>query len=85
VDDNISLITLALGTPLGNMVVGDTTLTVPTIVKGIGQIGLSKPGVNKHGSVDVTVTAPTYLPGTGRATFGVYKGSNEFIYQREAY
>jgi MSHA biogenesis protein MshQ len=85
VDDNISLVTVALGNYLGNLVVGDTTLTVPTIVNGIGQIGLSKPGLNKHGSVDVTVTAPAYLPGTARAAFGVYKGSNEFIYQREAY
>jgi MSHA biogenesis protein MshQ len=85
VDDNISLVTVAMGNYLGNLVAGDTTLTVPTIVNGIGQIGLSRPGATKHGSVDVTVTTPGYLPGTGRATFGVYKGGNEFIYQREAY
>jgi MSHA biogenesis protein MshQ len=38
------------------------------------------------GSVDIQGNAPAYLPSTiGRATFGVYKGANEFIYLRENY
>ncbi len=87
VDDSISLLTVAFD-PLSyqrNLNAGETLLTQPIITNGIGQIGLSKPGANNNGSVDVSVTAPVYLPGTARATFGVYKGSNEFIYQREAY
>ena len=37
-----------------------------------------------RGSTDITLTVPSYLPSTpGRATFGVYKSSNQFIYMRE--
>lgn len=38
------------------------------------------------GSVDISLNAPGYLPSqAGRATFGVYKGTKEFIFQRENY
>lgn len=62
-------------------------------VNGNGGLKLGKP--NAKGYVTVTVTAPAWLQypwggaaavnPTARATFGVYKGSNEFIYLRETY
>jgi MSHA biogenesis protein MshQ len=86
VDDSISLIAVTLGNYQRNLTAGMTTATVSAIVNGLGRIGLSRPGTGNNGSVDVTVSAPSYLPSnTARATFGVYKGSNEFIYQRENY
>ncbi len=57
-----------------------------TFANGIRKFSLAAPG--KAGSADLSIiTAPGYLlPSiTGRATFGVYKGTNEFIYLREAY
>ncbi|MEQ1668769.1 MAG: DUF6701 domain-containing protein, partial [Sulfuriferula sp.] len=60
---------------------------------GDGKLKLSKP--NAKGYVDITIAAPAWLQynwkGTGltnptaRATFGVYKNANEFIYMREMY
>jgi hypothetical protein len=71
---------------------GDTWTTSPALLNGTASSGvwtatLSKPSAtfSGRGSVDLSVNAPTYLPGTGRATFGVYKGANEFIYLRENY
>lgn len=85
-DDDLSVLTLTLGNYQQNLNAGETTLTPPTIAGGVGQAGLSKPGTGNNGSVDVSVTAPDYLPGNaGRAAFGKFKGSNEFIYLREAY
>ena len=85
-DDNLSVFPLALGNYQNYLNMGETTLTLPVIVNGRGLIGFSAPGAGNNGSVDVTVTSPAYLPGNaGRATFGVYKGNNNFIYQREAY
>jgi MSHA biogenesis protein MshQ len=57
---------------------------------GVYSIKLGAPGAgNAPGSEDLMVNSggwPVWLPTTtGRATFGVYKGANEFIYQREAY
>jgi hypothetical protein len=56
-------------------------------VNGVSSFKLAAPGSGKTGSVDMTTNAPTYLltNTTARATFGVYKGANEFIYQRENY
>ena len=55
-------------------------------LNGMGNFILAKPGVGKSGSVDMTTSAPSYLPSNkARATFGVYKGANEFIYLRENY
>jgi hypothetical protein len=76
-----------------------TTTPTPAsgaITAGILAFKLSKPTGGGTGSVDVSVSAPDYLlagsngAGTNpsnkaRATFGVYKGSNEFIYLREVY
>lgn len=88
VDDTLSFVTLVLGNYLVNLNAGETLATAPTFVNGVGQIRLSAPGAGNNGSVDVTLGAPSssYLSGgAGRATFGVYKGSKEFIYLREAY
>ncbi|BBP01372.1 hypothetical protein SFSGTM_20800 [Sulfuriferula nivalis] len=62
-------------------------------IAGNGNLQLSKP--NAKGYVDITINAPTWLQynwkGTGltkptaRATFGIYKNANEFIYMREMY
>lgn len=66
--------------------------TVPTVVGpvslagGTVQIALGASGAGVTGAATVAPTAPAYLPLTpGTATFGVYKGGNQFIYQREAY
>ena len=69
-----------------------------TLSSGAGGYTLTA-GASKDGSVDMSIpalsgasclVAPTplgcYLPSnTARATFGVYKGANEFIYLRENY
>jgi len=67
---------------------------VVSVVGGIKTITLNKPLL--PGTVDISLNAPPYLLGgsngagvnpsvPGRATFGVYKGANEFIYLRENY
>jgi MSHA biogenesis protein MshQ len=51
-----------------------------------GCFQLAAPGAGHNGSVDIGVNSPAYLPSnTVRATFGVYKNANEFIYLRENY
>jgi MSHA biogenesis protein MshQ len=88
VDDDLSVVNAAFvgGSYTGNLSAGETALTAPTFVNGEGQIGLSAPGAGNGGSVGVTLNPPAYLPGdTARATFGLFKGKNEFIYLREAY
>jgi len=68
---------------------GATAVTPASVVfvNGAASYRLAKPGAGNNGSVDMTVNAlSAYLPSnTARATFGVYKGNNEFIYLREAY
>ena len=60
-----------------------------TLANGVGSIRLNAPGSGNNGSADLTLDTggwPAWLPSTtGRATFGVYKGNNEFIYLRENY
>lgn len=70
-----------------------------TLSNSNGGYALAAPGANKNGSVDMSIPALTgascyvvpvplgcYLPSNAaRATFGVYKGGNNFIYQRENY
>ena len=85
-DDTLSMPVFTLGNYTGGLNTGETILSAPIFVSGVGQLMLSAPGSGNSGSVDVTATSLSYLPGdSGRATFGVYKGSNEFIYLREAY
>ena len=77
-------------TPTSTWTTGSTSvLTPPASVGfsyGTGSFILVAPGAGNTGSVDMTTNAPGYLPSnTARATFGVYKAGNEFIYLRENY
>lgn len=83
VDDNISTLAITLSNYQLNLTAGATTLTGPLIIAGIGQIGLTAPGLGRNGSVDLTLAAQSYLPAAGaaRATFGVYGGNPVFIYR----
>jgi hypothetical protein len=59
---------------LSNYKDGETQLTPPVLINGVGQIQLSAPGANNTGSVDITNNARSYLPAnTARATFGIDK------------
>jgi hypothetical protein len=79
---------------LGGTTIGSANAGAITVAGGVGSFVLKRPGVS--GSADISMSAPVYLQagsnggGTnpsvaGRATFGVYKGANEFIYLRETY
>ena len=69
------------------------TLTNSSLTGGRTNIRLSAPGAGKNGSVDLRLTVPEWLQFTwgdksnpgARATFGAYRGNNEFIYMRENY
>lgn len=67
--------TAASKSPSSGMIAGKLTIT------------LAKPTGGATGTATITPTsAPSYLPATpGTATFGVYKGSDKFIYLRENY
>jgi MSHA biogenesis protein MshQ len=58
-------------------------------INGTASFRLAAPGSGNTGSVDMATNSPAYLPSNSgnpaRATFGVYKGANEFIYLRENY
>ncbi|HET7831904.1 MAG TPA: DUF6701 domain-containing protein, partial [Gallionella sp.] len=70
------------GLPSNPTVVGAPFTVV--ITGGSGSFTFAAPNV--AGSVDFATTAPSYLPSnTARASFGVYKGNNDFIYMRENY
>lgn len=57
---------------------------VAGVTAGVRNFVLAKPG--ETGRADISTNSPVYLPGVaGRATFGVYRGSSEFIYLRESY
>ncbi len=87
--DNASSLTIAAAYDVMNGAT-KTGTTVPnptgaaTLTGGVLSIVLGAPGAGVTGTATVSPTAPAYLPVTaGAATFGVYKGSREFIYQRE--
>ncbi|MEQ1622018.1 MAG: DUF6701 domain-containing protein [Methylococcales bacterium] len=73
---------------------GITNGTNP-LISGLGNMVWSKPGANNTGYVDIVIAAPSWLDfnwkGAGdtdpsaRATFGLYKGSDNQIYFREVY
>jgi MSHA biogenesis protein MshQ len=77
--------------PVSTWAAGSTSVVPATASvafdKGVGSFTLTAPGAGKAGSVDMTTNAPSYLSNatSARATFGVYKGPNEFIYLRENY
>jgi MSHA biogenesis protein MshQ len=84
-----------ISTPVkGALAINVANAGASQVAGGVRTITLAAPGA--AGSVDLTLNAPTYLLGgsniaganpsnAGRATFGIYKGANEFIYQRENY
>lgn len=96
-----SVTSLMLGLSNYQCKTGYAWTTTPTPAGGQPNAGifpfkLSPPSSGGTGSVDVSISAPSYLLAgsngaaanpsiTGRATFGVYKGFNEFIYIREVY
>lgn len=88
--DSVTSLTLAAtyNVVKSGVTTGTTTPTptgVATVSGGNLNIQLSKP-TGGAGSATVNPVAPGYLPVTaGLATFGVYKGNNEFIYLRESY
>jgi len=83
VDDSVSPVTVTPGNYQLNLNAGETVLTLPVIVSGVGQLVLSAPGLGNNGSVDLTAASLDYLPlmGSARATFGVYGGKNIFVYR----
>ena len=87
-DDNHTVLNASdvlLSNYLRNLNNGETLVTAPVIVNGIGRISLSAPGAGNDGSLDLNSSVPSYLPSaTSRATFGIYKGG-PLIYQRENY
>ncbi len=99
-DDSCTGFTLATDLSLGNyqlnLAVGETTPGPASITlsSGASAISLTAPGVGNSGSVDLTLNVPAWLEynWTGvvgdpksRATFGVHRKSDQFIYQRENY
>ncbi len=85
-----------LGNWTGALLPGDTAGTAVTLSAGSGSLTLSAPGAGKVGSVDVTGNVPAWLrydwnptggatDPVGRASFGVFKGPDSVIYQREWY
>ena len=87
-DDNHTTLNASdviLSNYLRNLNSGETVVTAPVIVNGVGKISLSAPGAGNDGSVDLSSSVPSYLPSApSRATFGIYKGG-PLIYQRENY
>lgn len=92
--DSVTSFNSNLSTAGGNLVAaivdglgGGVAVSSPgtsAVVAGVRTFRLAAPGV--RGSANISLNAPGYLPSTtGRATFGVYKGANEFIYLRENY
>jgi uncharacterized repeat protein (TIGR01451 family) len=91
VTDSVTPLTLAATyNVVKGAVVKGTTTPGPTgaTVLNLGQriIQLGKPTAGGNGSATITPIAPGYMPVTsGTVTFGIFKGNNNFIYQREAY
>ncbi len=87
-----SLGTCAPGYLLASGVCSTTLGTISSITSvsaDVYSIKLGAPGAGNSGSENLNINAggwPAWLPSVpGRATFGMYKGSNQFIYLREAY
>lgn len=100
-NDSVTSLTLNLANYQRKTGAAWTTTATPAggvlTAPGLLSFNLSKPsGGGGTGSVDVNISGPGYLmsgsngaavnpSNTARATFGVYKGANEFIYMRENY
>lgn len=94
ITDDVTSFDSNLSTAGGNLVAaivsglgGGVAVSNPglsAVAGGVRTIRMSAPGV--RGSANISLNAPGYLPSnTARATFGVYKGGEEFIYLREVY
>lgn len=93
--DNVTSLTLAANYSImkGGLSTGSTTTPTPTgvntVSNGLLNIRLSKPSAGHAGSAMINPTVSVYLPmlpaAGGQATFGVYRGADEFIYLRENY
>ena len=91
----------AAQTAKNQLAAGETTASINgattgngTFTGGNGGLRLTAPGQGNFGYVDLAIPAPAWLQfnwtGTvgdprARATFGVYKNANQFIYMRENY
>jgi len=76
--------------PISTWTTGATSVVTPpssvVFTNGIASFSLAIPGSGNTGSVNMTINSLSYLPSNlAIATFGVYKGANEFIYLRENY
>jgi len=89
---------LLLSNPQPSSMLASVTTTAPTLTSpisaGISVITLAKPNPTLSGSVDLTLNVPAWLEynWTGvvgdpksRATFGLHRKADQFIYQRENY
>ncbi len=89
-DDNCTTYTTAditLSNYTGNLNAGETSvLSSTSINSGIGSITLSAPGIGNEGTVDIILTAPSYMHfASGRATFGIYRGNDNIISWEEVF
>lgn len=93
---NLTAGDFTLGNWTGALRPGDTSVTSVTLTSGSGNLTLSAPGAGRVGSVDVTGNVPAWLrydwnptggasDPVGQASFGVFKGPDGVIYQRELY
>lgn len=92
---NIQYGSLLVNNPLGGMTVGASDLTaIASVQIAAGLANLILPAPNLSGSIDLTLTVPTWLQynWTGvmgnpraRVSFGRFRNTGEFIYQRENY
>lgn len=89
--DSVTSLALAASFDVLNKQGVTTGMTAPvptgsaTVSAGELKFKLGKPS-GGPGSATIAPLAPVYLPLTsGLATFGIYKGNNEFIYLREVY
>lgn len=87
---------VAAGARGNHLSAAETTASVSAtgkLVAGDAKFKLSKPGTGNNGYIDIAFPVPLWLKfpwkggvdldPPGRATFGIYKNPNEFIYMRE--
>jgi len=93
-DTSTDIVVTIVKNPLAVADVSVKNAGAVAVAGGVRSFTLNRPGV--AGSADISLNAPDYLLAgsnvagnnpsiSGRATFGVYKGNNNFIYQRENY
>ena len=98
--DDFAVGDLKITNPRVNMTVTASTpsfVRKPSPGSVLSDIRLTAPGVGRNGSIDLELDVPAWLEFAwngaaagprnprARATFGVYRGNNNFIYMRENY